>query len=149
MPHPTAIEISTSGLVAQRTRMNVIASNIANVSTTRDVDGAKDADGNPQPYIRKRVIFRTGLLEQYRSHKGVRVSRIEDDRPDELGNDPFRLQYEPGHPDANDQGYVRYPNIDLTKEYVNALEASQAYQLNIQAIDISKAMNQQVARLLE
>lgn len=139
---PDAIDISTSGLVAQRTRLNIIASNIANVSTTRDVNG----DANP--YVRKRVIFRVGMVDP-RGPQGVHVVRIEDDPPDELGNDPFRLRYEPGHPDANAQGYVRYPNVDILKEHVDALEASRAYEANIQAIEIAKGMGRQVSRLLE
>ena len=55
----------------------------------------------------------------------------------------------PGHPDANAQGYVRYPNVDLTREFVDALEASRAYEANIQAIEIAKSMGRQVSRLLE
>lgn len=136
-----AIDISTSGLVAQRTRLNTIASNIANVSTTRDVDG------NPNPYVRKRAIFQVGMGNG--QGVGVRVAAIEEDAPGNPGTEPFRLKYEPGHVDADAQGYVRYPNVDLTRELVNALEAARAYEANVQAVEAAKAINVQVSRLLE
>lgn len=136
-----SIEISTSGLVAQRTRLNTIASNIANVSTTRDVDG------NPNPYVRKRAIFQVGIPGK--SGEGVHVAAINEDAPGQPGAEPFRLRYEPGHVDADARGYVRYPNVDLTRELVNALETARAYEANIQALDVAKALNTQVNRLLE
>jgi flagellar basal-body rod protein FlgC len=121
-----AIDISTSGLVAQRTRMDTVASNIANVSTTRD------AEGRPVPYVRKRVIFEVGGPNQSGTGQGVRVAEIEQDDPDDPNNpgaEPFRLKYEPGHPDG--------------------LEAARAYEANIQALEITKAMTNAVTRLLE
>lgn len=139
----TAIDISTSGLVAQRIRMNSIASNIANVSTTRD------SAGNPAPYVRKRVIFEVGMADKGNGTQGVHVAAIEDDSPNRPGAEQFRLVYEPGHPDANGQGYVRYPNVDLTREFVNGLEAARAYEANVQAIEIVKAIDSSVSRLIE
>lgn len=139
------IDISASALVAQRTRLNTIANNLANVSTT------EDAAGNNNPYIRQRVIFRPGF-EDGTSSAGVHVATIQDDSPDDPGNlgaEPFRLKYEPGHPNANEQGYVRYPNVDVTRELVNALEAARAYEANIQAIEVFKAMGNQISRLYE
>ena len=136
------IDISTSALVAQRVRINTIASNIANVSSTRNAEGESD------PYVRKRVIFQAGI-PQKDTTLGVHVSEIQDALPGTPGADPFRLVYEPGHPDADALGYVRYPNIDLTKEYVNALEASRAYEANIQAIEIAKRIGDNFSRLLE
>lgn len=139
---PTAIEISTSGLVAQRLRMDTIANNLANVSTTRDANGVSN------PFVRKRVVFQTGAPE-LKSPEGVHVASVDEDDPSKPGAEPFRLRYEPGHPDANPQGYVRYPNVDLTRELVNALEAARAYEANIQAIEVAKAMNSQAVRLIE
>lgn len=136
-----SIDISTSALVAQRTRLNTIAGNIANVSTTRD------ANGDPNPYVRKRVIFQVGMPGD--SKEGVHVTRVENDSPENPGSEPFRYKYEPGHVDADARGYVRYPNVDLTRELVNALETARAYEANIQAIEVSKALTRQVNTLLE
>lgn len=136
------VDIATSGLVAQRIRMNTIASNIANFSSTRNEFGASE------PYVRRRVIFEVGMPQEDGS-QGVHVQRIEQDRPGTIGAEPFRLAYDPGHPDANAEGYVRYPNIDLVREFVNALEATRAYEANIQAIEIARSMSNQVSRLLE
>jgi flagellar basal-body rod protein FlgC len=136
------IDISASALVAQRLRMNTIANNLANISTT------EDADGKNNPYVRQRVIFRPGSLDG-KSDAGVHVARIEPDDPSQIGAEPFRLRYEPGHPNANAQGYVRYPNVDMTREFVNALEAARAYEANIQAIEVFKAMGNQISRLYE
>ena len=136
------IDISSSALVAQRIRLNTIASNIANVSTTRN------ADGDPAPYVRKRVVFETGMPSQD-SGQGVHVSAIQDDVPGLPGAEPFRIEYEPGHPDADPLGYVRYPNVDLTKEYVNALETARAYEANVQLIDVARSMASNLSRLLE
>jgi flagellar basal-body rod protein FlgC len=137
------IDISASALVAQRTRINTIANNLANISTT------ENAAGENKPYVRQRVIFQPGIPE-LGSKAGVHVAEINEDNPNDplnLGAEPFRLRYEPGHPDANDQGYVLYPNVDMTREFVNALEAARAYQANVQAIEVFKAMNNQVNQL--
>lgn len=139
------IDISASALVAQRVRMNTIANNLANVSTT------EDAFGHNNPYVRQRVIFQPGLSDGT-SSAGVHVAAIDEDRPDDPANpgaEPFRLKYEPGHPNANEKGYVRYPNVDLTREFVNALEAARAYEANIQAIEVFKSMGNQITRLYD
>lgn len=139
---PSAIDISASGLIAQRIRLNTIANNLANVNTTRD------AQGNPTPYVRKQVIFQVGMPED-ESPLGVHVAAIEEDDPSRMGTEPFRLKYLPGHPDANAQGYVQLPNIDPAREYVDALEAGRAYEANIQAIEIYKNMANRISQLLE
>lgn len=138
----TALDISASGLVAQRIRLNTIANNLANVSTTRN------AQGEPEPYVRKLVIFQTGAPDQ-KSDQGVHVSAIVEDDPTTMGTEPFRLEYRPGHPDANPLGYVQLPNIDPAREFVDALEAGRAYEANIQAIEIYKSMGNNISRLLE
>lgn len=136
------IEISASGLVAQRQRLNTIANNLANLSTTRDVNG------QPNPYVRERVVFQVGI-PKLDSSEGVHVARIERDDPSIFpGAEPFRTTYDPSHPDADAQGYVRFPNVDPTRELVNGLEAARAYEANIQAIETYKSLNNQVLQTL-
>lgn len=136
-------DITQSGLVAQRQRMNSIANNLANLTTTRD------ASGQNNPYVRERVIFQVGIPGKT-AGEGVHVARIERDDPAVVpGAEPFRLSYEPGHPDANSQGYVRLPNVDPIREYVNALEAARAYEANIQALEVYKGMNNQLLQTLQ
>jgi flagellar basal-body rod protein FlgC len=133
-----SIDISTSGLIAQRQRMNTISGNIANVNTTRD------ADGNPSPYQRRLVTFHEGKTSDSQNGHGVGVDyRVEID----ASKSPRRV-FEPGHPDAGEEGYVSYPNIDMITEFVNAMEASRAYQANIGAIEMSKEMAQLGLRIL-
>ncbi len=134
----TSLDISTSGLVAQRTRMDVIAGNIAMADVT------EDAAGRPNPYQRRFVIFREGTGTGNTS--GVQVAKIAQDRSN------FKMKYDPGHRDAIQsgslKGYVRYPNIDLGLEYVDALEASRAYEANLASFDLGKNMITSSLRLL-
>lgn len=130
-----ALDISSSALKAQRTRLDTIAANLANLSTTRN------ADGKAEPYRRRFAVFAPGRPEDA-SAPGVRVSGIELDRSD------FRRAYEPGHPDADAEGYVRYPNVDLAVETVNAMEASRAYEANVTAMEVTKAMINSTLRLI-
>ena len=124
------IDISTSALVAQRQRLNAIAGNIANINTTRD------ADGRPNPFRRRLVVFSadTENFDPDGGGVGVRYRVEVDDRT------PLRRVYDPGHEDADADGYVSYPNINLVTEFVNALEASRAYEANVAAIEITKQM---------
>ncbi len=135
-----ALDVSLSGLLAQRTRLDTVANNIANISTTSDASGQG-------PFLRRRVIFQSG--QQTGEELGVHVAAIEQERPGEFGAEPFRLELDPGHPHADKDGYVRYPNIDLTKETVNAMEAARAYEANLQAIETTRYLGQQVNRLIE
>jgi flagellar basal-body rod protein FlgC len=125
----SSLDISTSGLVAQRARMDVLAGNIAMSDVT------EDAAGNPNPYQRRFVVFQQGAAEG--TNQGVRIARIETDPS-------YRLEYDPGHKDAIQEGpeagNVRYPNIDLPTEYVNAMEASRAYEANLASYQLSKSM---------
>jgi flagellar basal-body rod protein FlgC len=130
-----ALDISSSALQAQRTRLDTIAGNIANMNTTRD------AQGRAAPYRRRFAVFSPGRAGDP-AQPGVHVRKIEEDRS------PFRRVFEPSHPDADAQGYVSYPNIDLAVEYVNALEASRAYEANVTAMEVSKAMMNASMRLL-
>ncbi|MGE5609848.1 MAG: flagellar basal body rod protein FlgC [Bacillota bacterium] len=130
-----ALDISSSALVAQRARLDTVAGNIANMNTTRD------AKGEAAPYRRRFVVFSPGQAENP-SLPGVHVQKIAQDRS------PFRKVYEPSHPDANKQGYVQYPNIDMAVEFVNALEASRAYEANVTVMEVTKSMINSSLRLL-
>lgn len=127
-----SMDISTSGLIAQRIRMNTVAVNIANVDSF-------EASGAPAP--RRSVIFSTGRDPQDRTGQGVHVSAIEK-------QDVSRLVYDPAHPYANPDGYVRMPGIDHVVETVNMMEAQRAYEANIAALDVTKAMINSSLRLL-
>jgi len=132
-----ALDVSTSALVAQRTRLDVISSNLANISTTRN------ERGEAAPYTPRYVTFETDAEVTTRGGgQGVRVASIEN------SNVQPSLKYEPGHPDANEQGYVAYPNIDMTTEFVDALEATRAYEANIGVIEITKDLGQQTLQIL-
>jgi len=131
-----AIDASASGMTAERLRMDVISNNIANANTTRTVEGG--------PYRRQMVVFepRTGkkisfgqmLSEQMDAGDGVRVTGITKD------NAPFKLMYDPNHPDANRDGYVEMPNVTIVSEMVDMITASRAYEANVTAANAAKNM---------
>lgn len=136
-----SFNINASGLTAQRYRMDVIAQNVANANTTRTEDGT--------PYKRKIVTFeeKNGgrpqfstvfgrTTEKYRS-KGVKVSGTYDDESE--GN----KVYDPAHPDADENGYVTYPNVNIITEMTNLIDASRSYEANATAFDASKSIAQQ------
>jgi flagellar basal-body rod protein FlgC len=139
----TSINTAASGLTAQRTRLDVIADNIANVNTTRTTEGG--------PFRRSRVIFRPRVQQPYwRSPflpkfldngvgKGVRIKKIEKDY-----DVPPRLVYDPTHPDAIKtgprKGYVEYPNVNVVSEMVDMISASRSYEANVSIINGTKSM---------
>ncbi len=129
------LDIGASGLQAQRTRLDTIAANIANVNTTRD------AEGRANPYRRRFVVFQPGRADDPGA-PGVRVAKVDLDRS------PFTKRHEPWNKDADAEGYVKYPNIDMAIEYVNALEASRAYEANVSLLETSKAMINSTLRLI-
>ena len=134
-------DISVSGMVAQRIRLNAISSNIANISSTHN------EDGEATPYQPRHVIFQTDdSVSAPHGAVGVVVASVETSMIEP------RWKYEPGHPDAIKEGpragYVAYPNIDLTTEFVNAMEATRAYEANIGAIEVSKDLAKQTLRIL-
>lgn len=129
-----ALDISASALAAQRTRMDVIAGNVANMNVT------ENDRGEPEPF-RRRIALLQGQADDLGS-PGVRVDRIIQDPA------PFRKLYEPGHPHADARGYVSYPNVDLAMEMVNMMEASRAYEANITMMETTKAMISSSLRLL-
>ncbi|HUW83936.1 MAG TPA: flagellar basal body rod protein FlgC [Phycisphaerae bacterium] len=128
-----ALDISVSALQAQRIRMDTVAGNLANAFTTRN------ADGQGEPYRRRFVVFAEG---DGGGGRGVHVGRIGEDPA------PPRLVHEPGHPDADANGYVRYPNVQVSTEMINALEAARAYEANITAMQVTKSMVSNTLRLL-
>lgn len=121
----STLRVSASGLSAERLRMDLIADNLANANTTRTPDG--------QPYRRKVAVFEP-IAPTARMPGGVRVAQIVQDTT------PPRLVYEPGHPDADPNGYVAYPNVDIVHEMVDMITATRAYEANIQAFNAAKTM---------
>ncbi|HWL26858.1 MAG TPA: flagellar basal body rod protein FlgC [Ureibacillus sp.] len=136
-----SMNITSSALTSQRLRMDVISSNIANVDTTR----AKLVDGQWEPYRRKTVTLSanegsfSNFLNKARGKNevgdGVKVSKINDDK-----DTPFKLVYDPTHPDANEEGYVEMPNVDLLKEMVDLISATRSYEANITVFNANKSM---------
>ncbi|HVK61832.1 MAG TPA: flagellar basal body rod protein FlgC [Bdellovibrionales bacterium] len=132
----TGMRVSASGLAAQRMRMNTISSNIANINTTRTPEGG--------PYRRKEVIleampeaksFGEVLMSQpQRDIARVQVTDVDVDRKAPL------LKYEPDHPDADENGYVAYPNINMMEEMANMIQATRAYEANVSAMQATKDM---------
>lgn len=131
----SSFDIASSALKAQRIRLDTISSNLANIETTRTPQGG--------PYRRKMVVFETqqsGFDQQLNSAmqqtqaQGVRVSRIAVDQ------DEPRMMFEPGHPDADDNGYVAKPNINVLEETADMMMATRAYEANITSIKASKRM---------
>lgn len=138
-----SLNIAGSALTAERFRMNIIAQNIANQNVTRTEDGG--------PYRRKQVVFQERRLDfksvlkgkqtQVSGQGGVRVSEVVE------SDEPFRMTYDPTHPDANEDGYVLLPNVDTSEEMVDFMAASRAYEANITALNIVKAMAMQALEI--
>jgi len=131
-----SMDISGSALTAQRLRMDIIAENLANAETTRTANG--------QPYRRKITVMGEREQVPFSKHlsdstekitgNGVRVSEIIEDESD------FKLVHDPSHPDADENGYVRMPNVDTVKEMVDMMSATRSYEANITAINTFKTM---------
>jgi len=131
----SGMDISASGLTAQRMRMDVISENIANIDTTRTEDG--------NPYTRKYVVLEdrnsdfASVLQKSRdgsAYGGVRVAEIGEDPSD------YKLKYDPTNPDAGADGYVRLPNVDLNQEMVDLMAAYRSYEANVTAFGAYKDM---------
>jgi flagellar basal-body rod protein FlgC len=136
----SSLDISTSALVAQRTRLNAISGNIANISSL------VDENGKPSPYQARQVVFQTDESTSTGEAAGVKVSEVMIDQSEPL------YRYQPEHPlaikEGEWQGYVAYPNIDLTTQMVDAMESTRAYEANIGVIEISKDMSRQRLAIL-
>jgi flagellar basal-body rod protein FlgC len=136
----SGLDISASALTANRLRMDVVASNIANADVTR----GRLVDGQWVPYQRKLVSLESKGTTSFNQHlnkamgeqseQGVRVSQISNDQT------PFKKVYNPTHPDADAEGYVLLPNVDTLKEMVDMISATRSYEANVTAINASKAM---------
>lgn len=122
----SSMDISASGLFAQRTRLDTIAKNIANVSTTRTENGG--------PYRRQEVLLKARSNDQQSTAGGVDVESIVE------SNEPAKVVYDPGNPDANAEGMVSMPNVNIMDEMVDMISATRAYEANIQAINAVKTM---------
>ena len=141
-----SLDVSASALLAQRTRMDTIAGNVANMNTTHN------EKGEAEPYRRRFVVLSSGRAGDQDSMKGgttggdssqgVHVQSVEKDPA------PFRSVYDPGNPDADKDGNVLYPNIDLAIEQVNMMEASRAYEANVTMMETEKAMISSALRLI-
>ena len=144
-----ALNVSATGLTAERLRMDVTAENLANAQTTRGADG--------QPYRRKEVVlsevqsggFGSQLANAIGAGSasgfqpgGVEVAGITQDQT------PGKLVYDPGHPDADAKGYVRMPNVDTVAEMVDLISASRAYEANVTAMNAAKQMFSKTLDLL-
>lgn len=132
-----SINVSASGLTAERLRMDLISENIANANTTRTSSG--------MPYRRKIAIFReqqpdafaTALgraNDNFATNKGVEIAGIAEDQS------PFKKEYNPNHPDADADGFVSLPNVEIVNEMINMISASRAYEANITSIGNTKSM---------
>ena len=134
-----SFDISAAGMTAERFRTDIIAQNIANVNTTRTEDGT--------PYRRKVVTFaekrstpfQEMFEEQYRNFKGtgVKVTSVKEDTTSD-----YIMEYDPSHPDADENGYVSYPNVNIVTEMTNLIDASRGYEANATAFEASKAIAQ-------
>ncbi len=125
-----SLDISTSGMIAQRTRMEVIASNLANANSIENQYGEYD------PYKRRAAMLAPD------DRGGVQVLDID------INENAVRRQYMPEHPFKDAEGYVMVPDIDPTMEWVNGLQASRAYEANIAAAEVTKSMLAQALRLI-
>ncbi len=162
MAYLSDFDISGYGLSAQRFRINIISSNIANANTTRTAEGG--------PYRRRSVIFKATDFSEILNRKIKEDNNMLvyenplNDPSSQKDADPsimsvvvhkvvrddkeFRLKYEPNHPDANDEGYVSYPNINPVIEMADLIEATRAYQANVAAFNSTKAIAQSAIELL-
>ncbi|MCK5706632.1 MAG: flagellar basal body rod protein FlgC [Candidatus Aureabacteria bacterium] len=137
------MNISASAMSAERRRMGLIANNIANTNTTRGANG--------EPYRRKYAIFKTLLDKNIADiddagslkEKGVVLDRVETD------TSPFLSVYDPNHPDADDKGFVQYPNINLVEEMVDLVASSRAYEANVKVMMATKSMMNKALELLK
>lgn len=139
-----SLNTTASALTAQRLRMDVISSNMANVDSTR----AKQVDGEWQPYRRKTVTLQPkegqfasflqaakGVRSHSASGSGVAVTKVNEDQ-----ETPFKLVFDPTHPDADEEGYVEMPNVDPLREMIDLMSATRSYEANVTVMNANKSM---------
>ena len=138
----TSFNISANGMSAERLRINVIASNIANINTTRTPEGG--------PYRRKDVVFEAVPVSEsensFENQLRIETVKVKDIVEDKR---PPILKYDPSNPDADENGYVKMPNINLMEEMVNLINASRSYEANVQVMRSSKDMVMRTLDLLK
>lgn len=136
MSFMNGMNVSASGMTAQRLRLDIISQNIANVNTTRDANG--------NPYRRKNVVFAEKDMTPFGDvlmktagnvGKGVKVTQITEDTSTEM-----RKVYDPSHPDADEDGYVTYPNVNIVQEMTDMIDATRSYEANVTAFNATKNM---------
>lgn len=142
MDYNDALRIASSGMSAQRLRLNLLASNLANANTTVSENGG--------PYQRRDAVFRTSQMgESFEDAmgsaeseyaRGVSVERV-------VKSDKVREVYDPKHPDANAEGFVKMPDINVMQEMVDLLQATRTYEANVQAVKALKSMSQQALQI--
>ncbi|MBL9028133.1 MAG: flagellar basal body rod protein FlgC [Myxococcales bacterium] len=128
----SAMEVAASGLTAERSRMNVIASNLANARTTRGADG--------EPYKRIDPVFEAKPLRNKTMDAVLNAVMRVDLAEVREDTEPGQMVYDPGHPDADGEGYVEYPNVNVVTEMVNLMTASRAYEAGVATIESVKTM---------
>jgi len=143
-------DVTTSGMSAQRTRINIVSANIANAQTTHGQDGG--------PYKKQNVVFEEMLMQSQKKVNsqtqesaknmplpvsGVGVKTILESKDEPI------MKYEPGHPDANDDGYVAYPNINPVVEMVDLIEAMRSYEANVSAFTAHKDIDTKTLDILK
>lgn len=128
----TALDLAASGLTAERSRLNVIAGNLANARTTRTDAGTPYR--RQDPVFVSRPVNATSSDPIMRRLQEVRLDRVQAD------NSPGQRIYDPGHPDADNAGYVEYPNVNVVTEMVNLMTASRAYEAGVTSVESIKAM---------
>jgi len=145
--------IATSGMSAQRTRINVVSENIANAQTTHTADGG--------PYKKQSVVFEELLLQNSLDDKNSKTNKANNDQEQAKAfstvgvkeiidnQDAPVMKYEPGHPEANDKGYVAYPNINPVIEMVDLIEAMRSYEANLASFQTQKTMDTKTLDILK
>ena len=147
-----SLNVSASGMSAQRTRMDIISQNIANVNTTRDENGnvyrrqtvvfAEKNDSNFESIL---TAMQTGIPRKTDPlGDGVKITGIAEDHVT-----PMKMVYDPSHPDADENGYVTYPNVNIVTEMTDLIDASRAYEANATAFTASKSIVQQGLQLAQ
>lgn len=131
----SALRISSSGLTAERMRMDVIADNIANYETTRTSKGG--------PYVRKIVTFKENLDKEISKNSGKYTAKLNGVQVSKVSEDtvsPLNKVYDPSHPDADENGYVTMPNVNILNEMVDLISASRSFEANVTAVNSEKQM---------
>ncbi len=135
----SAMKIAGSGMAAQRTRLNIVASNLANAQTTRTAEGG--------PYKRKDPVFEAVALPEQDPELGQNVQAVEVTRIVQ-DTSQGKMVYDPDHPDANAEGYVQLPNVEVVEEMVNMLSATRSYSANASVLQSIKQMARRAIDLI-